>query len=91
MLTKAVWDGIGRVKRIVLISLADRQAATGSRVATEHRVPRSTLQDALDRLLRDDRQVQRASDGRPALLDPLLGEWLRSSLRSSLRSQPLVP
>jgi hypothetical protein len=74
---QAVWDGIGRIERIVLISLADGQAATGSRVATEHRVPRSTLKDALDRLLLDERHVRRGRDGRPALLDPLLGEWLR--------------
>lgn len=74
---QAVWDGIGRVERVVLISLADGQAPTGSRVAAEHRIARSTLQDALDRLISDERHVGRDSHGRPHLLDPLLAEWLR--------------
>ena len=74
---QAVWDGIGRVERVVLVSLADGQAPTGSRIAAEHRIARSTLQDALDRLISDERHVGRDSHGRPHLLDPLLGEWLR--------------
>jgi hypothetical protein len=74
---QAVWDAVGRTERIVLIALADGQAPTGSRVADEHRVARSTLQDALDRLLADGRSVQRSGQGRPVLLDPLFGEWLR--------------
>jgi hypothetical protein len=74
---QAVWDGIGRVERIVLVALADGQATTGSRVASEHRIARSTLQDALDRLIADERHVHRGHEGRPELLDPLLGEWLR--------------
>lgn len=74
---QAVWDGLGRVERIVLIALADGQAPTGSRVADEHRIARSTLQDALERLVGDERNVSRDSAGRPYLLDPLLGEWLR--------------
>lgn len=74
---QAVWDGIGRVERLVLIALADGLAPTGSRLASEHRVARSTLQDALDRLIADERHVRRDNDGRPKLLDPLFGEWLR--------------
>ena len=74
---QAVWDGIGRVERIVLIALADGHAPTGSRVADEHRIARSTLQDALERLIGDERNVSRNPGGRPYLLDPLLGEWLR--------------
>jgi hypothetical protein len=74
---QAVWDGLGRVERIVLMALADGQAPTGSRMAGEHRVARSTLQDALERLLADERNVARDERGRPYLLDPLLGEWLR--------------
>ncbi|HEY2258364.1 MAG TPA: hypothetical protein VGH45_01550 [Solirubrobacteraceae bacterium] len=74
---QAVWDGLGRVERIVLLTLADGHAPTGSRVANEHRIARSTIQDALERLLADERTVQRDRDGRPFLLDPLLGEWLR--------------
>jgi uncharacterized protein len=74
---QAVWDSLGRVQRIVLMVLADGQAPTGSRVAAEHRIARSTLQDALERLLADERHVQRNSQDRPFLLDPLFAEWLR--------------
>lgn len=74
---QALWDALLRVERIVCIALADGQAPTGTRVANEHRVARSTLQDGLERLLSDGRQVQRREDGTPALLDPLFAEWLR--------------
>lgn len=74
---QALWDGLPRVERIVCVALADGQAPTGSRVADEHRVPRSTLQDALERLLSDGRQLQRDPAGAPYLLDPLFAEWLR--------------
>ena len=46
-------------------------------VAEEHRIPRSTLQQSLGRLLADQRQVRRDADGTPCLLDPLFGEWMR--------------
>lgn len=72
-----LWDALPRAERIVCVALADGQAPTGSRVAEEHRIPRSTLQDALDRLLSDGRQLQRDSAGAPYLLDPLFAEWLR--------------
>lgn len=62
---------------MVCLALADGQAPTGSRMTDEHRVARSTLQDALDRLLADGRQVQRGEGGSPYLLDPLFAEWLR--------------
>lgn len=74
---QAVWDGLGRAERVVLVALADGQAPTGSRIASEHRMARSTLQDALERLVTDERHVHRDAGGRPRLLDPLLGEWLR--------------
>ncbi len=78
---QALWDDLGRVERIVLMALADGQAVTGSVLADEHRVARSTLQEALKRLLADERHVQRNEDGgragTPFLLDPLLAEWLR--------------
>jgi hypothetical protein len=74
---QALWDGLGRVERIVLMALADGQPVTGSGVAGEHRVARSTLREALERLLADERHVQRDGAGRPFLLDPLLAEWLR--------------
>jgi hypothetical protein len=75
---QALWDSLARAERIVCIALAERRAPTGTRVSEDHRVARSTLQDALDRLLADGRQVQRAAEGSaPYLLDPLFAEWLR--------------
>jgi uncharacterized protein len=74
---QALWDSLGRPERLVLLALADGQAPTGSRIASEHRIARSTLRDALERLLADERHVQRDGKGRPYLLDPLLTEWLR--------------
>lgn len=74
---QALWDGIGRTERLVVLALADGQAPTGSVVAGEHRVARSTLQEAIERLLADERHVQRDADGRPFLLDPLFAAWLR--------------
>ena len=74
---QALWDGLGRVERIVLMALADGQPVTGSVLAGEHRVARSTLREALERLLADERHVQRDDEGTPFLLDPLLAEWLR--------------
>jgi len=73
---QAVWDGLDRPERLVVVALAENQAATGSRVAGEHGVARSTLQKALERLIEAEQHVVRR-DGRPVLLDPLLGEWLR--------------
>ena len=74
---QALWDSIGRTDRLVVLSLADGHAPTGNLVAGEHRVARSTLQDALERLLADERQVRRDANGKPFLLDPLFAEWLR--------------
>ncbi|MGH2902074.1 MAG: AAA family ATPase [Solirubrobacteraceae bacterium] len=74
---QALWDGLGRVERIVLMALADGQAVSGSTLAAEHRIARSTLREALERLLTDERHVQRDDHGTPFLLDPLFAEWLR--------------
>lgn len=72
-----LWDGLGRVERLVLVALAEGQAPTGVRNAEEHRVPRSTLQDAHERLLADQRLVTRTPGGTSVLLDPLLADWIR--------------
>lgn len=74
---QALWDGLDRNERLILLAIGDGQAPTGSIVASEHRVARSTLQEALERLLADQRHVQRDADGRPYLLDPVFAEWLR--------------
>jgi hypothetical protein len=73
---QALWDGLGRTERVVMVALSDGQAPTGSVIADEHRIARSTLQEALERLLADQRHVKR-DDGSSYLLDPLLAEWLR--------------
>lgn len=74
---QALWDSFDRNERVVLLALSDGQAPTGTIVANEHRIPRSTLRQALERLLADERHIRRDADGRPYLLDPLLAEWLR--------------
>jgi hypothetical protein len=74
---QALWDGLDRNERLVLLALGDGQAPTGSVVASEHRVARSTLQEALERLLADERHLKRDADGNPYLLDPLFAEWIR--------------
>lgn len=74
---QALWDGLGRIERVVMAALSDGQAPTGSLIAAEHRIPRSTLQDAVERLIADQRHVKRGADGAAYLLDPLLAEWLR--------------
>ncbi len=74
---QALWDALGRMERIVCIALADGAAPMGTQVADDHRVARSTLQNALERLLKDGRQVQRNAAGGPGLLDPLFAEWIR--------------
>jgi hypothetical protein len=73
---QAIWDGLRRPERAVVTALADGEPPTGSRTAERHRVPRATLQAALERLAADEVHVTVRS-GRPALVDPLLGEWLR--------------
>lgn len=73
---QTLWDATGRPERLVLLALARGEAATGTRWADEHGVARGTLQSALRRLEKDGQHVARV-DGRPRLLDPLLGEWLR--------------
>lgn len=74
---QALWDGLTRNERVVLIALGDGQSPTGTLVVEEHRIPRSTLQQSLKRLLADQRHVRRDADGTPRLLDPLFGEWMR--------------
>jgi hypothetical protein len=74
---QALWDGLDRNERLVLLAIGDGEAPTGSTIAGEHRIARSTLQSALERLLADQRHVQRGPNGAPCLLDPLLSEWLR--------------
>jgi hypothetical protein len=72
---RTVWDSLGRPERAVMTSLADGLAPTGTQAARVHRIPRATLQAALDRLVRAEQHVA-VREGRPVLLDPLLAIWL---------------
>ncbi len=74
---QALWDGIGRSERLVLIAIADGNAPTGTRISQEHRIARSTLQQAHARLLADQRLLTTGPQGASLLLDPLLADWLR--------------
>jgi hypothetical protein len=74
---QAVWDGLDRNERVVILALGDGQAPAGSIVAEQHRIPRSSLRDALLRLVADQQLVAEGEAGHPYLLDPLLAEWLR--------------
>lgn len=74
---QAVWATLSRNERAVLAALADGRSPTSTDVAAEHGTARSTLQSVTERLVNDGQQVVRGADGRPRLLDPLLGEWLR--------------
>ena len=74
---QALWDALERNERVVLMALGDGRSPVGRTLADEHRIPRSTLQATVDRLVADQRHVQRDADGSTHLLDPLLAEWLR--------------
>jgi hypothetical protein len=73
---QAVWDSLRRAERAVLTALADGEPPTGQRTAERHRIARASLQAALERLAGQEVHVM-VRDGRPALVDPLLREWLR--------------
>lgn len=73
---QGVWDSLRRTERAVLTALADGDPPTGQRTAEEHRIARASLQRALGRLSAEEIHVL-SREGRPALADPLLGEWLR--------------
>lgn len=73
---EAVWDDLRRAERAVLTALADGEPPTGQRTAERHQIARASLQAALERLVAQEVHVV-AGAGRPQLVDPLLGEWLR--------------
>ncbi len=72
---RTVWDALARSDRAVVTALADGLAPTGSRTADLHRIPRGTLQHALERLVSAEQHVI-LRDGVPTLIDPLLAIWL---------------
>lgn len=70
---QAVWDALGRLERLVVLAVA-RQS--GSRLADEHRVARSSLHEMLTRLVGEEQHLRREPDGTPRFVDPLLAHWL---------------
>lgn len=74
---QGAWDAMDRNTRLICLALADGEAPTGQRLAAQHRVARSSLSAALERLLTDGRHVRRNAAGHPYLVDPLFAEWLR--------------
>ncbi len=82
---QALWDVLPRSERLVCIALADGTAPTGTRVSTEHRVGRSTLQQALARMLADGRQVTRTENGRAVPAGPTLRRVAAAEVASGRR------
>jgi uncharacterized protein len=72
---RTVWDSLPRSERAVVTALADGLAPTGSRAAELHRIPRGTLQKAVERLVAAEQHVA-LRDGRATLIDPLFAIWL---------------
>lgn len=73
---RAVWNGLDRSARSVIVALADGQSPFSPQTASDHSTARSTLQSATERLAHDGQLVVRDAAG-VRLLDPLLAEWLR--------------
>jgi hypothetical protein len=73
----AVWRSLDRSERVICAALADGIPPTSTALASEHGIPRSTLQRAVERLVEDAQHVARTAGGPPQLLDPLLATWIR--------------
>jgi hypothetical protein len=73
--SQALWQQLGRTERVVLTAVADGIAPTNATLAAEHKLGRTTLQAAADRLA-DQGHLDRSAR-RAVLVDPLLAEWLR--------------
>lgn len=72
---QTLWQQLGRSDRNVLAAVADGTAPTSRALAAEHRLGRTTLNAAADRLA-DQGHVVRSRDG-TRIVDPLLAEWVR--------------
>jgi hypothetical protein len=71
----ALWQQLGRSERILLAAVADGMAPTSRALAEDHRLGRTTLDAAADRLADQGHLIKRPRSSR--LVDPLLAEWLR--------------
>ncbi len=72
---QTLWQQLGRSERNVLAAVADGTAPTSQALASEHRLGRTTLNSAADRLA-DQGHVVRSRTG-TRIVDPLLAEWVR--------------
>ena len=72
---QALWQQLSRSERVVLAAVADGIAPTSRALAAEHRIGRTTLDDAASRLA-DQGHLMRRPRG-STLVDPLLAEWMR--------------
>ncbi len=72
---RALWQQLGRSERVLLAAVADGRPPTSRAVATEHRLGRTTLNAAADRLADQGHLIRGSTKSR--LSDPLLAEWLR--------------
>ena len=72
---QTLWTQLGRSERNVLAGLADGTGPNSRALAAEHRLGRSTLRAAADRLTDQGHLVR--DHGATRIVDPLLGEWVR--------------
>jgi hypothetical protein len=73
---EAIWRQLRRSERVVLAGVADGVPPASPALAGEHQLSRNTLNEAADRLT-DQGHLVRDGQGRRAVVDPLLREWLR--------------
>jgi hypothetical protein len=71
---QALWQQLGASERVLLAAVADGIPPTSRALAAEHRLGRTTLAAAADRLADQGHLIRRPRDSR--LVDPLLAEWL---------------
>jgi hypothetical protein len=72
---RVLWQQLGRAERAVLAAVADGRGPTSRGLAADHRLGRTTLAAAADRLADQGHLVREG--GVTRIVDPLLGEWLR--------------
>jgi hypothetical protein len=72
---QALWQQLGRSERNVLAAVSDGTPPTSRALAFEHRLGRSTLNAAADRLA--DQGHAGRENGATRIIDPLLAEWVR--------------
>jgi uncharacterized protein len=72
---QALWSQLSNTERAVLAAVADGTPPTSRALAAEHKLGRTALGAAAERLSEQGHLIRRP--GPPRLVDPLLAEWLR--------------